>query len=375
MAQAEDQLSVTQIAGTTDPVLRNLLITQRYHEFAVALRDGGAGADATWCAFAVWASKTAGATIRGEVLPQRARELFEQCDESSGGILDRFNHTAQNFVRKRLSHDHLTQVADEVNTDVSKSIADGNLLVFAELAPLFTTLLDARQASAKPDRGTLIAALDPGLSTLNDTAGYRGIIDAFHGYADALSAAGDRSCTVLRANVLAVAHEQQRLQPKIDAALGAAVSDTIKKVVEDDVVHHVPTQRARRVLDGLTNEVCGVMERAWDTALTETIMQLVTKSETFDLRADVPPLPTGMFPAELMDLSGTDAALAFAVWDRTGGTGAPSGAEDWADLHQRMNFIVNLFRSRQRQDALFEPPFNDAQVTALHRGERPERPY
>ena len=61
--------TVGEIAAMADPVLRNLCITQRYHEFAVALRDDGCGDDATWCAFAVWASKTAGATIRGYVPP------------------------------------------------------------------------------------------------------------------------------------------------------------------------------------------------------------------------------------------------------------------------------------------------------------------
>ena len=36
-------------------------------------------------------------------------------------------------------------------------------------------------------------------------------------------------------------------------------------------------------------------------------MQLVTASETFDLRHDVPPLPDGMFPPGLRDLTGTAA--------------------------------------------------------------------
>ncbi len=175
--------------------------------------------------------------------------------------------------------------------------------------------------------------------------------------------------------MLAVAHEQQRLQPKIDDALSAAVTDTIKKVILEDVVHHVPTGEARRLLDGATDEVCQAMDKAWDTALTETIMQLATKTETFDLRENVPPLPGGMFPPELKILTGTDAAGTLEAWDRTGGTGAPSGAHDWADLHDRMNFIVNLFRSRQREAALFEQPFTDDQMAALDRGEKPEGPY
>ena len=71
-----------------------------------------------------------------------------------------------------------------------------------------------------------------------------------------------------------------------------------------------------------------------------------------------------------------NAAHRIAVeWDSTGGRGAPSGAEDWCDLHERMNFIVNLFRSRQRRSDLFDPPFDDEQVAALGRGEKPGPPY
>ncbi len=240
-------MSVNEIAGTTDPVLRNLLITQRYHDFAVALRDGGAGVDATWCAFAVWASKTAGATIRGEVLPARARELFEEHDRSSGGILARFNHRMADWVRNRLSHDHLARVVDSVTADVSKSIADGNLLVFAELAPLFTAMLEARDGCSEPSRDALLAALQPALAGLDGTEGGSGVADAFRGYVDALCTPGGGALTVLRANVLAVAHEQQRLQPKIEEALSAAVTDTIKKLIDHDVVDHVPTPEARPI--------------------------------------------------------------------------------------------------------------------------------
>ena len=269
------------------------------------------------------------------------------------------------MVRRRLSHDHLAQVAESVTADVSKSIAEGNQLVFAELAPLFTVLLDARASSTEPSRDALLAALRPALSTLDGIQDAGGVVDAFRGYVDAMCSPDGRAPTVLRANVLAVAHEQQRLQPKIDDALSAAVTDTIKKVIEEDVVHHVPTGEARRLLDRATDEVCQAMDKAWDTALTETIMQLATKTEIFDLRENVPPLPGGMFPPELKILTGTDAAGTLEAWDRTGGTGAPSGARDWADLHDRMNFIVNLFRSRQREAALFEQPFTDDQIAAL----------
>jgi hypothetical protein len=124
----------------------------------------------------------------------------------------------------------------------------------------------------------------------------------------------------------------------------------------------------------LTDELCTVLDDGWDMALTESIMQLVTASETFDLREDVPPLAEGMFPPGLRTLAGTPAETAFAQWDKTAGTGAPSGAHDWAVLDERMNFIVNLFRSRQKDATLFDPPFSSEQLAHLAQGQLPPPP-
>jgi hypothetical protein len=365
-------MPVEEIAGLTDPVLRNLLITQRYHEFAVDLRDGGAGEDATWCAFAVWASKTAGATIRGEVLPKRAREIIVEHKDSEN-FLRLVTHKLGTFVTGGLSHAHLERVAKAVTDDVSAAIADGNRLVFAELAPLFTALIAARRSTSRSDPDAIIVSLEPALDRLQGSEDMEGVADAFRGYVEALCSPDRRACAVLRANVLAVAHEQKRLQPNIETALDAAVTDTFKRVIEGDVVHHV-RGKVRAILDKIIDDVSKDMDMAWDTVLTQTIMRLVTKSEVFDLHENIKPLSTGMFPVALNNLSGTDAAAAVAEWDTTGGTGTPSGAEDWADLHERMNFIVNLFRSRQQQATLFEPPYDDGQVAALDRREVPEPP-
>jgi hypothetical protein len=187
-------------------------------------------------------------------------------------------------------------------------------------------------------------------------------------------APAERALLVLEANTLAVAHEQHRLQSAISGALNAAITDTVQKIIEDDVVRHVPTSEARRALDTLTDDVCKVLGEAWDTALTEAVMQLATASETLDLRKDVPPLAGTMFPPALRDLTGTEADAAVARWDKTRGTGAPSGARDWAVLEERMNFIVNLFRSRQRDPSLFDPPFSQAQLADLAEGRLPAAP-
>jgi hypothetical protein len=363
-------MSWQDIAGLGDPVLRNLCITQRYHELAVGLAAAGLDEDATWCAFAVWASKTAGATIRGELLPVRAKQLFAD-NEACKAVLHRFNHGMGGRAIQQLSHDHVARTIDSVTADVSKHVSDGNLLVFSELAPLFTALLEAYQAAPNsPEQ--VSAALALAFSVIGEEP--PGVAAAFRAYGMARFAAEDRAALVLQANTLAVAHEQQRLQPAIAGALNAPITDTLKHVIEVDVIGHLPVAEGRRILDGLVDELCQVLDDTWDTVLTEVIMQLVTATEKLDLRRDVPPLAGGMFPAALQDIADTAAHAAVAPWDRTNGTGVPSGARDWAVLEDRMNYIVNLFRSRQRDAALFQPPFSSEQIDLLADGQLPPGP-
>ena len=363
--------TVAEIAGMADPVLRNLCITQRYHEFAVALRDAGCGTDATWCAFAVWASKTAGATIRGEILPGRAKALID--DDSTQAALEETNQGLADRALRKLTHDHLGRIVEDVTGDVSSQIAAGNVLVFNELAPLFTALVQGLGSEPVTEEA-LAAAMAPALSALGTDADAASVVAAFNGYGAAPFAGGGRAALILDANILAVAHEQRRLQPAISGALNAAISDTLKKVIETDIVRHIPGEGAQHTLDSMTDRLCSVLDQAWDTALTESIMRLVTARETFDLRQNVPPLPDGMFPPGLRSLSGTTAETSYAEWDKTAGIGNPSGAHDWAELDERMNFIVNLFRSRQQDATLFAPPFSPAQLAVLAQGQLPPGP-
>ncbi|HEY1652420.1 MAG TPA: oxygenase MpaB family protein [Acidimicrobiales bacterium] len=363
------------IAAMTDPVLRNLWITQRYHELAIELRDSGAGQDATWCAFAVWASKTAGATIRKELLPAKAQRLLFDNEITRAALHTLREGVAGHAWTLLFSHEPLGRAVEKVTADVSTAIAAGNVLVFAELAPLFGTLIAARRGPGVSSPDDLLTALTPALSALErsgvDTTPVRG---AFNAYAQALTSAKDRAALILAANTLAVSHEQQRLQSAIQSALNAPISDTLREVVEQDLLSHLPSAEVRGVLDHLTDDVCTALDQAWDVALTEAIMQLVTAAETFDLRRDVPPIDGVLFPPALRDLVGTPAEEVVASWDRTRGTGQPSGADDWCDLGDRMNYIVNLFRSRQRDTALFDPPFTVEQLAAMAQGQVPAPP-
>ncbi len=64
---------MARIVVWPDPVVRYLQITQCYYELSLATA-GRLGSGLNWCTFATWASKQAGATIRGEDL----KGLIEQ---------------------------------------------------------------------------------------------------------------------------------------------------------------------------------------------------------------------------------------------------------------------------------------------------------
>ncbi|MBX7253396.1 MAG: hypothetical protein K1X50_15560, partial [Candidatus Promineofilum sp.] len=82
-------IEVSRIAALDDPIARNQQITQAYHEMAVAtvrLLPGGAN----WCAFATWASRQAGQSIRREDLRRTLERLLRESAEveAAAGALE-----------------------------------------------------------------------------------------------------------------------------------------------------------------------------------------------------------------------------------------------------------------------------------------------
>jgi len=127
---------VDHIAALGDPVVRNLRITQCYHELSqvMAIRTG---TNANWCTFATWASKQAGQTIRKEDLSR----MLENVSFSA--------QTVESLVisAQALGSDHdpiqIQQIVTQaINPLVamdraSAAVARGNNKVFQEIAREF----------------------------------------------------------------------------------------------------------------------------------------------------------------------------------------------------------------------------------------------
>lgn len=380
-----DAAEVRRIAAIDDGALRNVWITFAYAQLNRRIRTAaGFDRDHTWCGFATWASATAGRTIRRQDLPAALVDVLDASKRHRDGL------EAANARRRVVrvlgapeieTGDVLAALADALD-DASTHVGHGNLVVFAELAPLFVAFAETVERSG---RGVDPAAM---MAALESAAGGPVAEDlslAFAWYLRALAAdePGERARAMLAANVIAVAHEQQRLQGDVAAALQSGLA-TVEAAVA------ALAERLRRRSRGVARlevtsrlgigSVTDVIVHAWDVAVTAMMMTLRVPGAELRLAEDVPSGPDGRrFPIDLDPLAGPpvvdpDVATVFAGWDRSNGSGRHDGARDWGDLHERMSYIVNLFRSRQQDESLADAPFAADQVAAMRDGRLPGPP-
>jgi hypothetical protein len=316
---------IAEVVAMGDPVERNHCITQTYHDLALAMQRVVGSEDGTWCSFAVWASNQAGQMIRLDEVPAHLATLLE--------VSDRYR-LAHRGLRGAVDHSDVLRLVDRSLMDVSDNMAEGNVVVYGELAPAYAAMIAGEPMPA--------GAPDP-------------VVRAFASYAAAADEDDRRlkAQHVLLGNALAVLHEQTRLQPYIEQGLNAGPADAAMalahdRLAADELAYFEPHLRR------LGAEV----EGAWDRTMTERFMTLSTPDEVLHLGEDLLPRPgEPLFPPALEELV-LPALVAFAEeWDRTGGTGIRSGARDWVSLPDRMDYIFNLFRSRQQDPTLASPPF------------------
>lgn len=320
---------VACIAGRPDPVVRNLQITQSYHDLGVALAERLDGRDACWVGFAVWASRTAGRFIRGEWLPEALRRALARLGPRGGrGI-------------------------EGLDERIRSHLAEGNRKVYAEIAPLFVELLRLLELPAVDRPAALQRALEslrPGPVEEGGQAALRQALRAFV-EAASLPEGPERAQRILLGNLLVGAHEQYRLQAQIVGALdvvgrlGSAIRGTwaraARQRLEARLRQHVTYAMVRVDLPGLSVSV----------------------------GRDVPALPDGsMFPADLRRVSHPELQAVLARFDRSPNTTSGSAAADWGDYGDRMNYVVDLFRSRQQLPELVSPPFERGQAVAIRAG-------
>ena len=219
---------VDRIAALPDPVIRNLQITQCYHELAVAMaaRVGGAN----WCTFATWASRQAGQTIRKEDFARLLENAMRAAPARAQAAPD-VAASAQALGSRHSAAEVQETVWDVINPlaavdRASAAVGRGNKKVYEEIGREFARFYAACLNDAAPDSET-IARFGAGLRSGDPPDGQQYLRQAFTRYYQALFERDPvtRVQLLLLANIEIGFHEQTRLQPEIAEAMNAALID------------------------------------------------------------------------------------------------------------------------------------------------------
>lgn len=360
---------VRAVIDTADPVARNLQITLSYHELLIALdRHLGSSLDVNWCAFATWASKQAGSFIRLDDVPPKLRRFLGLDRDPEERRPPRWTPTGLLKSERFLAYARLTA------GDVSGDLADGNHLVYRLMAPSFARLLALFRDHTAPDPAAREALLEsiPAEPETGDE-----LRRAFASFYDARFEADPkrRAERILLGNLLVGYHEQRRLQEDIDGSLSAPIRNALEDKRRKWFAVPIPT-RLRMLGARLVRVALGPwirrVEAEWKAAATSCLIGLALPTGRLELGDDLPPLPNGAaYPEPLAELTLDELKALLAEIDRTPDSLRGSAAVDWARLADRMNYVADFFRSRQRTRELLDPPFTAEQVAAIHAGRVP----
>jgi hypothetical protein len=367
---------VRRIAAIDSPILRNLEITECYSRLAAAFAALG-GDGANWCTYATWASREAGRGIRGETLLEQAdRELGR-----SRWLVHPFRTLWRRILRRGLLQPdtRLGRLTGELHTPfdaverASAAIARGNLKVFEEIGLQF-----ARYLAERPDDAASLERFLGGLRPGEPPEGQRYLRQAFEHYERARREQDPKrhaELTVL-ANLEIGLHEQRRLDPEIRAALDAAYA-TKEELGRRALEAIIPSARRwRPLLKRPAGAAVGLVAAAVERTSSRIARELITESlMVLSLPGRVLALGANLadeYPEALREPSDADLTALLAEFEPVPPAPDDCGARDWADFHQRMHYIVHLFRAFHLDKELARPPYTPEQVAAFGGGVVPD---
>jgi len=353
---------VQRIVAIPNPVLRNLEITYCYSRLAAAMAARN-GAGANWCTYATWASRQAGRTIRGE-------DLLEHLELRLGRtrwVLHPLATLWRRLLRRGLfqPETRLGRLTNELHTPfdaferASAAVARGNLKVFEEIAVQFARYLHDLPVEESPNGDRLLS-------------------QAFAHYAQLASERDEtrRAELALLANLEIGLHEQTRLQPEILEALDTSTA-TPRDLGRRVLVALVPSatrwwpivrRPAAAVVGAWARAVQRASSRIAREAVTDSFMVLALPGRVLALGANL----ADTYPEVLAKPNDPKLKALLARFEPAPPAVDDCGARDWSDFHQRMHYIVHLFRVFHLSEQLADAPFTPDQVTSFTRGVIPD---
>jgi hypothetical protein len=368
------------IALDAQPVLRNLKITRCYHDLSFAIAALLGVENLNWCSFAAWASKTAGRFVRGEPLA-----IFRDVLQSEPLVAEEIDHinTLLRRFGAELGRPAIIAVIEAPVQAVSRYITAGNLAVFAELGPLFARLCTALAQTTEYKADDLAPLLvDCSLKPGSSEAGGQDLLRSAmsHFYQAKFEAQADRKAELmLLANAQTGLHEQVRLQPAIAGSLALPFDAALRELMVNQLggtAGGFARERLHRLAlisaEPLIAEFSRKLNRLWRECVTKIFMTLGLPDGEIHLGKDLRPLPgKPLYSVSLASIENNELLALLSSYRAAGIGAAESGATDWADLAERMHFILTLFRARQQDQRLFEEPFTDAQCREIDQNRMP----
>lgn len=373
---------VRRIVAVSNPVVRNLEITNCYARLAAALNARrGEGAGANWCTYATWASRQAGRTIRGEdLLAELERRLGE-----GRWLLHPVATLWRRLLRRGLlqPETRIGRMTAELHTPfdaverASECVARGNLKVFEEIGLEFARYLHECPPDAPAESAAFERFLD-GLRPGDPPTGQRYLRQAFGRY-ERVRLERDpkaRAELAVLANLEVGLHEQTRLQPEIREALDAAYAtheDLGRRALE--ALFPSAARRgaiARRPAAAVVGVAAAREQRAASRlareVITESLMVLSLPGRVLSLATHL----ADPYPDVLREPADAQLIELLARFEPAPPARDDCGVREWSDLQQRMHYIVHLFCAFHLREELARPPFTPEQVATFGRGIVPD---
>ncbi|WP_164007191.1 hypothetical protein [Pyxidicoccus trucidator] len=357
---------VKAIAAMKDPVARNYAITQGYHDLSDAMGKLVGDDNANWATYGTWASKQAGVSIRGEDMPKVFTDALKGAG-ALGGPLSKVDDFLRKLGLPGMPVGDLGAAGQEALAKVSNEIAGGNQFVFNEIGQEFARFIDTFKGDTKPDPAKLQQYLD---GFPKDKPLLR---EAFSHYAEAMTEKdpNKKAELMLMANNKVGLHEQTQLQPYVERALNAPVKETFRNILKQSVEGAInalpfPANLAGKaalksgVVDSMLDSVVDKAAGVFRGIATEHMMKLAVPGGALKIGNDLPP-PKGMestlFPPHLRTIQNPELKALLNKLDHSPDSLKGTAAKDWSRLDQRMDYIIDLFRTRQSDPHLFDQPF------------------
>ena len=364
---------VQAVLAIEDRVLRNYWITQSYADLSQALAALLAPDTANWCTFAAWASRTVGENLRGEDLPDWLRDRVTQ-DDGMMGAVHKTNARHRPLHKVGLVH-HLTSdrimgvVADAFGA-TALNLSEGNSIVFAEIGRAGAAFVAASGAGATttPAAARADRCCPPALAPLRSRASTASRPASRSGATPwTPTTSGSGASGSWPGPCSWAPTSRTGCRPRSPPAWTWASTRWSTRVAQDLLKRAGWLRPLVWLVECTLRPIADCVARLWDDVMTEFVGVADTPEGRLRLGHDVPPLPGQPFtPPDLAAPLMPELMALLGRFDHSQGDGQGSGAGNWVELDDRMNFILNLFVS-------VSPPSADVRSALAGRARGPTR--